>query len=222
VRKFSIHRLLMLATRDLRTVVKKMRLRLLLGIGLAALIAGSAAAANSVCTNGQCVTCDGPISCTNGACTCNGVRVTGGGNASVPQGPCGAQETVIHENGGGTVASTASVEASVYVSRDSAICGRANVSGPTRILNGSVVNGHANLSGRSTLISSTVNGGSTVSDSAVTRSTVNGNARVSRSRLVDSTVNGHPVLEDSTVTGSVVNGNASLVGRQIQRTVLNN
>ena len=119
-----------------------MKIRLLLGIAAAALIVGSAAAANTVCTNGQCVTCDGPISCSNGSCICNGVPVTGG-NARLQQGPCGGQETVIHGNGSGRVATTASVEASVYVSRDSAVCGRAVVSGQTRLIDRSVVNGEA-------------------------------------------------------------------------------
>jgi hypothetical protein len=182
-------------------------------------LAGSPAAANVVCTNGQCATCDGPSSCSNGTCVCNRVLVTGR-NTQFQQGPCGGQVTMIHDNGGGRVASTASVDQSVYVSRDSAVCGRAIVFGSTRLINGSVVNGQADVHGHSTLTGSTVNGG-TVSDSAITQSTLNGNARVLRSELAHSTLNGTPVVEDSTVVGSVLNGSASVVGRRVQGMVLN-
>jgi hypothetical protein len=43
----------------------------------ATMLAGPAHA-NMVCTNGGCVTCDGPLVCINGACTCNGVPISTG------------------------------------------------------------------------------------------------------------------------------------------------
>src|ERR1700681_243680 len=121
------------------------------------------AQAGTVCTNGVCFTCDGSSVCINGSCTCNGVPV-GGANTQIQQGPCGGQPTAIHRNGGGTVATAAAVDASVYVSGDSAVCGSAAVSGSTRLLHGSVVNGQSKVSGQSSLDHSTVNGAATVSD----------------------------------------------------------
>ena len=185
------------------------------------LLASSAAAANTVCTNNLCITCDGPIACINGNCTCNGVPVVTT-DAPAQQGPCGVQETVVHSNGGGSMAVTAAVEPSVYVSSDSTICGSAIVSGPSRLIERSHVNGRANISGHSTLSGSTVNGTATILDSSLTGSTVNGNARVSRSEIVHSTLNGRPVVENSTVTNSTVNGMASIVGRRAEGVVLNN
>jgi hypothetical protein len=196
-------------------------MRILTNILASVVLAGGAAAANTVCTNNQCITCDGPIACVNGSCTCNGVPVVAT-DAPAQQGPCAGQETVAHSNGGGRVAVTAAVEPSVYVSSDSTICGSAVVSGPTRLIERSQVNGRANISGKSILNSSTVNGTATVLDSSLRGATVNGNARVSRSEIVDSTLNGRPIVDSSTVTNSTVNGNASIVGRRIEGTVLNN
>lgn len=33
-------------------------------------------AASNVCVNGQCYSCEGSMSCTNGSCTCNGAPIT--------------------------------------------------------------------------------------------------------------------------------------------------
>jgi hypothetical protein len=187
-------------------------------------IAGPAPAANTVCTNGRCISCDGPINCNNDVCTCNGVPVDASapGSAGTPQGPCGQQETVIHDNGGGTVATTASVAPTVHVSVDSAVCGVAAVSGPARLLGRSVINGAARVSGQSTLTTSTVNGTSTVEDSMLNQSVLNGNAKVSRSQVTNSTLNGASVVTDAAVVNSVLNGKASVIGRTVQNSVLNN
>jgi hypothetical protein len=161
------------------------------------------AQAGTVCTNGVCFTCAGSSVCFNGSCSCNGAHVSGA-NIQVQQRPCGGQPTAIHRNGGGTVATDAVVDASVYMSGDSAVCGNAVVSGLTRLLNGSVVNGPSNVSDQSSLDHSTVNGAATVSDSTLSQSIVSGSAKVSRSQVVSSTLNGRPVVTDSIVTGSVV------------------
>jgi hypothetical protein len=162
--------------------------------------------ASKVCTNGQCVSCEGGISCVNNACTCNGVSVDGKKEAAAPEGPCGREATVVHGNGGGKVSTTASVAASVFVSSDSAVCGRAQVSGPTRLLAGSVVNGTARVSGRSTL----------------TGSVVNGTTQVTKSELTNSTLNGGATVSNSVIANSVLNGNAPVVGQRLQNSVINN
>jgi hypothetical protein len=187
----------------------------------AVLVIAGNAEAGTICTNGACFTCDGSSVCVNGNCSCNGVPA-GRLPKLPPQGPCGDQSIVVHRNGGGTIATTATVAASVYVSADSAICGKAVVSGLTRLINGSVVNGRANVSGQSSLDRSTVNGNSTVSESVLSGSIVNGDARVSRSEVVSSTLNGQPVVTDAHVTSSVINGRASVIGRTVQGSVLNN
>ena len=153
-------------------------------------IAGNAEA-GTICTNGVCFTCDGSSICVNGNCTCNGVPA-GRVPARVRQGPCGDQSIIVHRNGGGTIATSATVAASVYVSADSAVCGKAVVSGLTRLINGSVVNGRANVSGQSSLDRSTVNGSSTVSESVLSGTILNGDARVSRSEVVSSTSTANP------------------------------
>jgi hypothetical protein len=187
----------------------------------ALLVLAGSVEAGTICTNGRCFTCDGSSVCVNGKCTCNGVPA-GGAAPLVPQGPCGDQPVVVHRNGGGAIATSATVAASVYVSTDSAVCGNAVVSDMTRLINGSVVNGRANVSGQSSLDRSTVNGNSMVSESVLRGSTLNGDARVSRSEVVSSVLNGEPVVRDAHVTSSVINGRASVVGRTIQGSVLNN
>ena len=158
-------------------------------------------------TNGN----NGPV--TFGSNSANGGTITdnrrtNGNNGPVTQGlqgPCIGQKTIIHENGGGKVATTASVAPSVYVSADRAVCGRAVVSGPTRLTN-SVVNDAANISGQSTLTGATMNGTSAVSDSTVSQSVLNGGSKVSRSQVMSSTLNGQAAVENASVTGSVLNG----------------
>src|SRR5262249_17547157 len=129
------------------------------------------ARAGTICSNGQCFTCDGSASCVNGVCTCNGMRVQGG-NLSVRAAACGGQPTAPHSNGGGVVAMTAKVEASVFVSNNSTVCGNASVSGSTRMVNGSLVNGSSSVSGQSVLDASTVNGATKVSNSSLINSTL--------------------------------------------------
>jgi hypothetical protein len=173
--------------------------------------------AGTVCVNGSCFSCEGSAVCINDRCTCNGVTAAEGKH----RGPCLGEETVTHTNGGGKVATTASVGESVYVSTDSAVCGYAIISGSTRLLNGSTVNGNANISGRSTLDGSTVNGSAAVLDSSLGGSTLNGSASVSHSEIVSSTINGSARVESSRVTSSVLNGSASVKGRQVDGAVMN-
>lgn len=115
------------------------------------LLAGlpAVSSANTVCSNGECVTCDGPISCTNGACTCHGAPVGPGNGTLFQQRACGGEPTTPHPNGGGAVSTKASVAPSVFVSTNSAVCGRAIVTGATRLQSGSVVNGAARVPIRS-------------------------------------------------------------------------
>jgi hypothetical protein len=56
------------------TMTKAQKTFLAILVALTTALAG-AAYANTVCTNGGCVTCDGPLVCINGACTCNGVPI---------------------------------------------------------------------------------------------------------------------------------------------------
>jgi hypothetical protein len=194
--------------------------RLAMALALAGTFSGVADAANTVCNNGQCVSCDGSLICVNNACTCNGAPV-GSTNAQPASGPCGSEPTVVHDNGGGRVSVSASVDASVYVSGDSAVCGRAVVSGPVRLNAGSAVNGTAHVGGSSTLTRSTINGTASVQDSTLDRSAINGSAKVVRSQLARSTVNGNGSVTDSNLTSVVVNGNASIANRTVQNSVLN-
>ena len=175
--------------------------------------------ANTVCTDGRCITCDGPISCNNAVCTCNGVPVEG--RRGDTRGPCGSEPTIVHGNGGGRVSTTASVAPSVFVSADSAVCGHAELSGPARLLAGSVVNGTARVSGRSTLRSSSINGAAQVTQSELTNSTLNGAAQVTESRLSNSTINGSGAVSNSEIVNSVLNGNGSVVGQQLHNSIIN-
>jgi len=59
-------------------------------------LATQASAVNMVCTNGGCFTCDGPLACTNGNCTCNGVLITAE-KAVTQQGP--PMSTAINDDG---------------------------------------------------------------------------------------------------------------------------
>lgn len=148
------------------------------------------------------------------------LALTLGAKAAPQQGACGDQETVLHANGGGKVATTATVDASVFVSRDSAVCGRAIVTGPVRLVNGSVVNGRAAVSGRSTLDGSVVNGQARVLNASITESTLN-DAQITDSRVSDSTINGRANVQRSTVNDSVVNGNTAIIDRKLDGLVLN-
>ncbi len=177
--------------------------------------------AGTVCNDGQCFSCEGSAVCINGDCTCNGAPLSQR-NARVDQEPCIGQLTAVHRNGGGKKSVKATVEPSVFVSEDSAVCGEAIVSGLTEIKNGSLVNGRAHISDSSSINHSTVNGDSIVSQSLLSESTVNGNARVSHSKVVESTLNGQAVVTDSDVKRSIINGHTSVVGRTIQGSVLNN
>lgn len=177
------------------------------------------AEAGTLCHNGRCFSCEGSATCTNAGCTCNGAPIRP--DKLFPQnGPCGEEETRVHENGGGRVAITASVERSVHVSSDSVVCGRAIVTGETRLLNASVVNDRVSISGETTLDGAVVNGSTSVADSWITNSTVNGNVKVSHSQIESSTINGDAIVERSTVGESVINGSARLIGRQIHGAVL--
>src|SRR5665213_1906804 len=192
-----------------------MRIALLL---LASLVFPGPAEAGTICVNERCITCDGAGSCINGKCTCNGVAVDRT-NAVRRQGPCGGQEMTVHGNGGGRVATTASVNESVFVSRNSAVCGSASVAGPSRLLNGSTLNGSARVSGRSIIDGSTLNGSPRVVDSSITHSTLNGSASVSNSEIADSTLNGSVVVDYSEIGSSTLNGSVAVRRRRLDHAV---
>jgi len=188
---------------------------------LIVLILSGNARAGTVCVNGRCFSCEGSAVCVNGACTCNGV-IAGQTTAHSQQGPCADQEVVVHKNGGGKVAITATVSESAFVSPDSSVCGHAVISGPVRLLNGTVVNGNANISGQSTVDQSTINGSAMVAGGSVTRSTLNGSASAVDSEIRNSVLNGSAAVESSRVTASVLNGGAKVVRQNIDGQVLNN
>jgi hypothetical protein len=193
-----------------------MRIALLL---LASLVFSGAAEAGTICVNERCITCDGAGSCINGRCTCNGAAVHRTNLRR--QGPCGGQEMTVHGNGGGRIATTAVVNESVFVSRDSAVCGSASVAGPSRLLNGSTLNGSARVSGRSIIDGSTLNGSPRVVDSSITHSTINGSVSVSNSEIADSTLNGSVVVDYSEIGSSTLNGSVAVRRRRLDHAVLN-
>lgn len=190
-----------------RTTIIFQTICLIAALSLLVPLRGAPAQANKVCTNGQCISCNGPVACVNGACTCNGVPVgaamSGGEGTVVQAGPCGGEQTLVHANGGGVVSVTASVAPSVFVSNDSAVCGRASVSGSSR------------------LVASVVNGAVFVSDSTLTHSVMNGAARATHSQITNSTLNGAATATNSEIVNSVFNGRASIVDRRIQNAVIN-
>lgn len=192
--------------------------------------------AGTVCIDGNCFSCEGTIQCVNGTCVCDGK--TASVSEVTMESRCFGQVTVVHANGGGRVATTASVDPAAYVSGDSAVCGSARVAAAVRLTNGSTVSGSCQISGRTTLdrsaangsatirdaslIGSTINGSADVSDSEIVNSTVNGSASVhGGSRVVDSVVNGRARVEASRVSRSVLNGRASVVRREIDGAVVN-
>jgi hypothetical protein len=189
--------------------------------------ASSSMGANTVCINGTCRSCNGAIACAGDHCTCDGDPMgaaptyKGGGSAPTYKGgPCGTQAVVTHPNGGGSVATSASVDPAAYVSADSAICGTVSVSGPTRVINGSVLNGTARILGRSIIDASVVNEASTVSNSSVVRSTVNDGAKITNSEIENSLLNGAANADRSRIMDSVLQGGVSVVGRTLSGAVL--
>ena len=178
----------------------------------------SSTGANTVCINGTCRSCNGAIACAGDHCTCDGDPM--GSAPTYKGGPCGTQEVVTHPNGGGSVATSASVDPAAYVSADSAICGTVSVSGPTRVINGSVLNGTARVLGRSVIDASVVIEASTVSNSSVVRSTVNDGAKITNSEVENSLLNGAANADRSRIMDSVLQGGVSVVGRTISGAVL--
>lgn len=178
----------------------------------------SSTGANTVCINGTCRSCNGAIACAGDRCTCDGDPM--GSVPAYKAGPCGTQEVVTHRNGGGSVATSASVDPAAFVSADSAICGTVNVSGPARVIHGSVLNGTARVLGRSLIDASIVNEASTVSNSSIVRSTVNDGARIIDSEIENSLLNGAASADRSRITDSVLQGGVSVVGRTISGAVL--
>ncbi|PYG87521.1 dockerin type I repeat protein [Ruminiclostridium sufflavum DSM 19573] len=98
-----------------------------------------------------------------------------------------------HSNGGGFVASTASVAASVYVGPDAKVLGNAVISGNARIEDHAVVKGRAKISGNATLCGyAIVDGTASISNNAYIGDTaivageasVSGNAKVLESAFV--------------------------------------
>jgi hypothetical protein len=180
--------------------------------------------ASTVCINGTCRSCNGAIACAGDHCTCNGdpmdSKSTYRAESTYKAGPCGSQRVAAHPNGGGSVASSASVDPAAYVSADSAICGTVSVNGPARVINGSVLNGTARILGRSVIDASLVNEASTVSNSSIVRSTVNDGAKITNSEVENSLLNGAANADRSRITDSVLQGGVSVVGRTISGAVL--
>src|ERR1700730_1534366 len=174
--------------------------------------------ANTVCINGTCRSCNGAIACAGDHCTCDGDPMESA--PTYKAGPCGTQKVVTHSNGGGSVATSASVDPAAYVSADSAICGTVSVSGPARVINGSVLNGTARILGRSVIDASVVNEASTVSNSSVVRSTVNDGAKITNSEVENSLLNGAANADRSRIMDSVLQGGVSVVGRTLSGAVL--
>jgi hypothetical protein len=183
---------------------------------LAVFASGVANATSTININGTTISCDGSLSCNNNKCTCNGVPVGEmGGNS----GPCSG-ETVIHENGGGHKAKTASVEESVYISQDSAVCDNAVVSGKSEVEN-SVISGNAQIYDSKVSDRSTVNGVAKVLNSTLTNSHISGGSVVDSSTVAGSVLNGSSYVNKSKVAGSVLNGSAKAIDAQLAGSVLN-
>jgi hypothetical protein len=179
--------------------------------------AASSRGTNSVCVNGRCFSCNGTMVCNGSNCTCNGTSVED--RPDDQQRPCGSQNVATHPNGGGAVATSATVDPTAFVSKDSAVCGTAKVSAPARLINGSLLSGDAVVVGRSLIDASTLDGGA-VSDSSIVGSTVNGPVRVTGSQVRNSTINGEASVERSRIMNSVLN-DAEIVGRTLDGAVIN-
>ena len=98
-----------------------------------------------------------------------------------------------HSNGGGLVASTAKVDASVYVAPNAIVKGSATVTGNAKILDHAVVEGSAKVSGNAVIAgygmvaeNATVSGNARVDDYAMVMGTANisGNAKIIESACV--------------------------------------
>jgi len=189
-------------------------------LSFASVGAAHGAGVNTVCnSSGKCatVTCDGSLTCINDVCSCNGKTIDMGKAPNV--GPCPGEQTAVHKNGGGKVSTKASVEATVFVSADSAVCQQAKVSGPVRLQQGSFVNG-ARVSGQTTLTASIITGAAVISDSTLENTTITGSPNVSRSQLSGSTVTGDAKIDNSKLVDTIITGNASVIGRTLQDQVL--
>ena len=105
-------------------------------------------------------------------------------------------EYVPHSNGGGLVASTASVDESVYVAPDAIVKGSAKVTGNVKLLDHAVVEGSATVSGNAV-----VSGYGMVAENAV----VSGNAKIDDCGMVmgNANVSGNAkVIESACVYGN--------------------
>lgn len=146
-----------------------------------------------------------------------GVTIEGAG-IQQRQSNGGMQQGSYHPNGGGFVASTASVDASVYVGKNAKVLGYATVSGNARIDGYATVTGSAKVSGNAVVTGHAVVAESAqVKDNAIIgdyagvmgRSVVSDNARVIESGLVYDNYN---VSGSATVKGvafCMVNGSAT-------------
>ncbi|MCM1530085.1 MAG: DUF6055 domain-containing protein [Alistipes sp.] len=146
-----------------------------------------------------------------------GVTIEGAG-IQQRQSSGGMQQGSYHPNGGGFVASTASVDASVYVGKNAKVLGYATISGNARIDGYATVTGSAMVSGNAVVTGHAVVAESAqVKDNAIIgdyagvmgRSVVSDNARVIESGLVYDNYN---VSGNATVKGvafCMVNGSAT-------------
>jgi hypothetical protein len=193
-------------------------LQILFAACLVASSHASIARAGTNCVNGVCYTCDGTLSCTNGACTCNGAPIEGSDPSGV-NGPCGETPVAAHSNGGGLVAKTASVEPGVYVSSSSVVCGNAAITGPVRLLN-STISENSRVSGQSLIENCVIGGNSTVSDSSITNSQLSGDVHVSGSTVTNSSLEDAATAENAKVRNSILSGTAKVTNRSIEAAIV--
>ena len=141
------------------------------------------------------------------------------------QASCEGHPGTIHPNGGGFVALTASVSATVYVAKGASICDRATVSGQARILNYAKIFGNAHVSDDATVSgyaivqeNASVSGHATVSGQTwiYGEAKVSGNATVlEKARLMqNATITGHAnVVGTAQIYGyAKIDGNAQVSG----------
>ncbi|MBY0472251.1 hypothetical protein K2X30_13880 [bacterium] len=160
--------------------------------------------------DGKTYKCDGMLQCWDENCYCNFVKIEG---VAVP---CNGKPTIVHPNGGGTISRLARIADSVYLSKDSTVCGEALISDQVIIQNGSAINATARITGKSILTHTIINKEATIHNSVLDDCTINDRFEAYQSKATHAQFNSQVRLDYGTeITGCSINSVALLKGKKL-------
>ena len=124
-------------------------------------------------------------------------------NSSSNSGPCG-EPSHKHVNGGGTVSNRATVEATAYISADSAVCGSAMIGAGVQILQKSILTGALVIRGNSALSDVNMNANGSIENSLIEGTIISGTVQISESRVKDCIASGLLNLDSQTLVDQIL------------------